>query len=149
MLLSLLVWWLWLFVCLLCCVAVLASEWVAVDAGLSFSSWHSSTVFALATVYSYLFMLCHSGSRLIALVWILTEGLAASTAARRVFAGKHFWTDVLTGAAVGVATGLVVPLLHRRLPTGSAAGASAAWARHIVASPMVLAGGAGLLVSLE
>ena len=39
---------------------------------------------------------------------------AAVTASLRVAAGKHFFTDVLTGAGVGSAVGFLVPYLHRR-----------------------------------
>jgi membrane-associated phospholipid phosphatase len=38
----------------------------------------------------------------------------AGMAFLRMFAGKHFPTDVLAGATVGAAVGLTVPLLHRR-----------------------------------
>ena len=34
----------------------------------------------------------------------------------RVQAGKHFPTDVLTGAALGAVTGILVPELHKRAP---------------------------------
>ena len=32
----------------------------------------------------------------------------------RVKAGKHYWTDVLTGYAVGALVGTLTPFLHRR-----------------------------------
>lgn len=39
--------------------------------------------------------------------------LAGTTSALRVAAGQHFPSDVLVGAALGIATGVTVPLLHR------------------------------------
>lgn len=38
--------------------------------------------------------------------------LAASVAACRVYSGNHFVTDVLTGAAIGTLSGLVIPYVH-------------------------------------
>jgi membrane-associated phospholipid phosphatase len=32
----------------------------------------------------------------------------------RVGSGEHFWTDVLVGAVVGSAFGVLIPTLHRR-----------------------------------
>lgn len=39
--------------------------------------------------------------------------LAGSTSALRVEAGQHFPSDVIAGSALGAATGVFVPLLHR------------------------------------
>jgi len=39
--------------------------------------------------------------------------LAGTTAGLRVDAGQHFPSDVLAGSGLGIATGVVVPLLHR------------------------------------
>ena len=105
--------------------AVSAAERSTPDAALSFYSQHSSTAFSMATAYSYLFMQRHPGSKLIVPVWLLAEGLATTTAVLRVEAGKHFWTDVITGAAVGSALGILIPYLHRKaLPAGVPAFAS-------------------------
>lgn len=81
-------------------------------ATLSFYSGHSSTSFSMATAWSYLFTKRHPDSGWVAPVWIASHGLAASTAYLRARAGKHFWTDVLTGAAAGSAIGFLVPWLH-------------------------------------
>ena len=50
--------------------------------------------------------------------WAFYSGAAAMTALTgywRNLAGEHFPTDITLGAAVGVASGLLVPLLHRRI----------------------------------
>lgn len=83
------------------------------DARLSFFSGHTSTAFAMATAYASLFQARHPRSRWIAPVWVLGLGFAGSLAVARVEAGKHFWTDVLVGAAVGTSIGVIVPALHR------------------------------------
>jgi membrane-associated phospholipid phosphatase len=56
----------------------------------------------------------HPRSRWVAPVWVIGMTLASTTAIARVAAGKHFWTDILVGAAVGSATGVAIPALHRR-----------------------------------
>ena len=56
-------------------------------------------------------------------VGFLGGALAASTSTLRVEAGQHFPTDVLVGSALGLMSGVTVPLLHRGslpLPSGSA-----------------------------
>ncbi len=91
----------------------------AEEARLSFFSGHTSTTFALATAYAYLFQVRHPRSRWVAPVWVLGLSLASVTGVARVEAGKHFWTDVLAGAAVGAAVGLLVPVLHRNRTPGA------------------------------
>lgn len=122
-----------------------------VDAGLSFYSQHSSTAFSLATAYSYLFMLRHPGSRLILPMWLVSEGLAAATAALRVAAGMHFFTDVLVGAVAGSAIGLLIPFAHRRSLPAITAVAQSPWLRslRVSAAPMLTADGGGLTLSFE
>jgi membrane-associated phospholipid phosphatase len=84
------------------------------DATRSFFSGHASTAFAMATSYSYMFMMRHPRSKLVIPIWIGTHALATATALLRVEAGRHFWSDILVGAAVGSAIGLAVPYLHKK-----------------------------------
>lgn len=83
------------------------------DARLSFYSGHTSTTFAMATAYGYLFTLRHPRSKWIAPVWILGYAFAGTTAVLRVAAGKHFWSDVVVGAVAGTSIGLAIPAAHR------------------------------------
>ena len=39
---------------------------------------------------------------------------ASVTAAFRMCSGKHFFTDVLAGAAIGTFSGMIIPILHKR-----------------------------------
>ncbi len=81
----------------------------------SFFSEHSSLTFTAASFYTTLFALRHPHRRgLAAVVGLTTFGLAAVTAALRVEAGQHFYTDVLYGAAFGTFVGLTISLLHQR-----------------------------------
>lgn len=47
-------------------------------------------------------------------MWTGAAILPALTGITRVKAGKHYWTDVITGYAVGALVGTLTPLLHRR-----------------------------------
>ena len=55
-------------------------------------------------------------------VIVANSALATLTGSFRVFAGQHFMTDVIAGAAIGAACGYLVPLLHQS-STWSGAGA--------------------------
>lgn len=82
------------------------------DAYLSFFSGHSSTTAALAASATYMaYREDPDGSRG---TWTLAGGLALTSlvASERMRAGKHFPTDVLTGAAVGATIGVLIPHLH-------------------------------------
>jgi membrane-associated phospholipid phosphatase len=84
------------------------------DAALSFVSGHTSSSFAIAV--SSFAALRHLYPRS-AVPWVtLGVGLAgaSSVGVARVLAGQHFPTDVLTGAIVGSALGVLVPALHER-----------------------------------
>lgn len=83
------------------------------DARASFPSGHSSMAFAAATFSASVLTTTHDWSRGVdAGVWAATMGIAASTAIGRVRAGKHFPTDVIIGAALGTAFGLLTPSCH-------------------------------------
>lgn len=123
--------------------AVPLAERMAPDASLSFYSEHTSLVFTAATAYSYLFSLRHPRSPWRWVVLGATEAMAAGTAALRVAAGKHFYSDVLVGAAMGTAVGLTVPLLHV-LPKGAT---SSARGFHVQVMPSPLPNGAGIFIT--
>jgi membrane-associated phospholipid phosphatase len=46
--------------------------------------------------------------------WLVTGLVGASVAVERVAAGWHFPTDVMVGAVMGTAVGVLVPLIHLR-----------------------------------
>lgn len=84
----------------------------AAERHLSFYSGHTSSAFASAVAGSYLFAegAQDEGSRIA--FWATELTLAAATANLRVRAGKHYYSDVVVGALVGVGLGIGVPLLH-------------------------------------
>jgi undecaprenyl-diphosphatase len=71
----------------------------------SFPSGHSTTAFACATVLAVMV------PRLLGLFFVLAAAIAWS----RVYVGVHYPLDVLVGAALGVAIGLVVIRVLPRL----------------------------------
>jgi membrane-associated phospholipid phosphatase len=80
----------------------------------SFYSSHTSGAFAASLAYASTFALRHPDSEARWLVYGGAALAAGSVGVLRVLAGQHFPTDVIAGAAVGAAFGLVVPRLHRR-----------------------------------
>ncbi|NMB74585.1 MAG: phosphatase PAP2 family protein [Myxococcales bacterium] len=84
------------------------------EASLSFYSGHSSTAFAMATAYALIYQARHPESPSRFAFFVGGYLLASGVALCRVAAGKHFWTDVLAGAAAGSLVGWLVVELHRR-----------------------------------
>lgn len=82
------------------------------DAHRSFYSRHSSTTFAASVSGALLFAQSTSDTNARAAVWFAELALASATADLRTRAGMHFYSDVLVGAAVGSAVGVLVPYLH-------------------------------------
>ncbi|ACY14336.1 phosphatase PAP2 family protein [Haliangium ochraceum] len=82
------------------------------DSRLSFYSGHASTAFTAAVSGSYLFAAGSADREIKMLTWFIEMSLASATAQLRVRAGKHFYSDVLTGALLGSTIGVLVPLVH-------------------------------------
>jgi membrane-associated phospholipid phosphatase len=94
------------------------------EASLSFYSGHASTAFTMATAYGLIYQARHPESPSRFAVWAGGYLLASGVALCRVAAGKHFWTDVLAGAAAGSLAGWLVVELHRRHPGAETAAGS-------------------------
>jgi len=82
------------------------------NSAFSFPSGHTVAVFAMGTAYSHLYMKRHPNSPWIIPIWISSYAAGATTGITRVLAGEHFWTDVIAGAGLGIASGLFIPWLH-------------------------------------
>jgi membrane-associated phospholipid phosphatase len=99
----------------------------------SFYSGHTSTTFAALTAMSMTFTLRHGATWW---PWVITVAVGTSVGLERIYAGRHFPSDVLVGAAAGTLVGLAVPWLHARGQLGPGAvqiqpapgGAVLAWA---------------------
>jgi len=82
------------------------------DDNLSFFSGHSALAFGIATSAGMVAHWRHAKAEPV--IWAVGMSVAASTAYLRIAADKHYLSDVLVGSAVGVASGLTIPLLMRR-----------------------------------
>lgn len=124
--------------------ATTPGERLETEATLSFFSGHAALAFTMATSYSYLFTKRHPDSPLVVPMWVTTHALASTTAVMRVLAGKHFWSDVLVGAAVGTGVGLFVPWLHDQID-GGGHDPNSLWA-NLRIMPTMVDGGMGVAV---
>ncbi len=75
----------------------------------SFPSGHTSTAFALGASAGTIATM--RGYRLAPLVWIVGMAIGATTAYLRMAADRHYFTDTLAGAALGMGVGVGVPVL--------------------------------------
>jgi len=82
------------------------------DAVLSFYSGHAGMAFASAVSGAYLFGAKSPDSRAHALAWFVSMFSASAAAHLRVAAGRHYYTDVWTGALMGAALGVALPYAH-------------------------------------
>lgn len=80
----------------------------------SFFSGHTANAVAAVCAYGQTYALRHPGSPWV--YAIVGGGMAASVGigVLRIESGKHYLSDVLVGTGVGVASGVIVPWLHRR-----------------------------------
>jgi membrane-associated phospholipid phosphatase len=79
----------------------------------SFPSGHASMSFAAAAFSVSVFNLYFPGSPWGVPFAMLNYGLAAATAAFRVFAGMHFTTDIIAGAVLGTFIGSAITLTRQ------------------------------------
>jgi len=77
----------------------------------SFYSGHTSLVFAALSASATTVQLRYGKKTW---PWIVTLVVGTSVGIERVADGRHFPTDVMVGAAMGTAIGIVVPRLHAR-----------------------------------
>jgi membrane-associated phospholipid phosphatase len=79
------------------------------DNNLSFYSGHTSFAFALVSSAGSVAVL--RGYRIAPAFWVAGGFFALGTAYLRIAADRHYFTDVVAGAAVGTAVGVGVPFL--------------------------------------
>lgn len=80
---------------------------------MSFYSGHTSTVTAMYFLSAKLYEDYNPDSKYKSAVWTTAILIPATTGLLRVKAGKHYFTDVLTGFLVGGAIGLLIPEIHK------------------------------------
>jgi len=84
------------------------------DAYLSFWSGHTAMTACALTSFAYIQMKDNPGKATTKLAVVAALTIIPTEGILRVLAGKHYPSDVLVGAVVGVALGLAVPYLHLR-----------------------------------
>ena len=109
----------------------------------SFPSGHTTLAFAGASFASYVFSEYLPDSNMKIPVILSSYALALGTAACRIAGGSHFMTDVIAGAAIGTACGLLIPWLHT-LGSGSGNGDEGTRKLSIRAMPAT-----GMLISVK
>ncbi len=82
------------------------------DDNLSFWSGHSALAFGITTSAGLLAR--WRGSDTEPVIWAVGLTLSTATGYLRIAGDKHYFTDVVTGTAVGVIAGLTIPRLMRR-----------------------------------
>lgn len=82
------------------------------DDNLSFPSGHTSR--ALSVVTSAAMIARARGYKSEPYIWVAGGAIGVTSAYLRIAADRHYLTDVLAGATLGVAAGLTVPLLMSR-----------------------------------
>lgn len=82
------------------------------DANLSFPSGHTSFAASAGTSAAMLATLEHSPAA--PWLWGATGVITVATGTLRMASESHYFTDVVGGALIGVGSGVLFPLLHRR-----------------------------------
>lgn len=86
---------------------------ISTEARRSFFSGHTTTAFATAVFLSTVYGDYFPQSKWKPLLWSGSLLVASTIGFLRFESGKHFPTDILTGALVGSTIGYVIPLMHR------------------------------------
>ena len=102
----------------------------------SFPSGHTTVAFALGASAGTIASM--RGYRIAPLVWIVGMTLGAATAYFRMAADRHYFTDTLGGAALGIGTGVAVPALFHS--------PNRTWMQHASISTQPVEQGRGRLV---
>lgn len=92
---------------------VAINERTTVDSRLSFFSGHTSATACVSFFSAKVWSDYNPDSRWKPVVWTAAAAVPAVTGYLRYKAGKHYFTDVATGYAVGALIGYLVPHLHK------------------------------------
>lgn len=104
----------------------------------SFPAGHNGSAFAIAAAGGTVATM--RGYRLAPLVWIAGGAIAFVTTYLRMAADRHYFTDLTVGAALGIGTGIAIPLLFHR-PVGERPSAATRWLQGAMVSTTEVPGG--------
>lgn len=104
----------------------------------SFPGGHNGLAFAVAAAGGTVATL--RGYRLAPLVWIVGGAIGLVTTYLRMAADRHYFTDLTAGAALGIGSGIAIPLLFHR-PIGERPSAATRWLQGAMVSTTEVPGG--------
>ena len=81
----------------------------------AFFSGHTSMSAALCFLSASIFQDYHPRHKAVPWLWTAAALVPALTGVLRVQAGKHYWSDVITGYLIGAGIGFCIPKLHKWL----------------------------------
>jgi membrane-associated phospholipid phosphatase len=84
------------------------------DAARSFISGHTASAFVVGTLVIVVLWLRWPRSATRDALMGVTAAMAMAVGPFKIAAGYHYWTDIIAGALVGTAVGVLVPLAHLR-----------------------------------
>ena len=87
-------------------------ERLEADGRNSFLSGHTSMTALSTFMMAKMLVDYHPNTKYKPLIWTTATAIPLTTGFLRYKAGKHFFTDVLAGFAVGALTGYLVPHIH-------------------------------------
>lgn len=105
----------------------------------SFPAGHNGSAFAIAAAGGTVATM--RGYRLAPLVWIAGGVIALTASYLRIAADRHYFTDVMAGAALGIGIGIGAPLLFHRPAKGEIRGGVLRWLDGAMISTSELPGG--------
>ena len=91
-----------------------AARRVEGEAAFSYYSGHTAQMFAFSVVLAYTWSTRHPHSAWRYPVWIGLLTMSTLEGVLRVWSGDHYPSDVLVGAMMGSAFGVLVPMIHRK-----------------------------------
>lgn len=83
------------------------------DSYSSFFSGHTSTAASMSFAFAQMHSDYYPNSKVKPFVWFSAATLPLATGILRNRAGKHYWSDIIVGYLVGMATGIIIPRIHR------------------------------------
>jgi membrane-associated phospholipid phosphatase len=92
-----------------------SADFSVADIASSFPSANTSLAFSAAVFSGYVFDALYPDSSMKALVWASGLGVATAVSVLLVAGGDHFISDAVAGAAIGAASGFLVPFFHEHL----------------------------------
>ncbi len=104
----------------------------------SFPAGHNGSAFAIAAAGGTVATMRRY--RLAPLVWIAGGAIALATTYLRMAADRHYFTDVMTGGALGTGMGIAIPILFHR-PVDERPGVATRWLQGAMVSTTEVPGG--------